>query len=84
MKAIKIELCFAKTEYGKSKFPRGCYTVNVGGFVKYFKTESGAHKFLESIGFKYNYDTGFYEKRHEGEQVNSLNNHFEIFKVQAK
>ena len=38
------------------------YAVNVFGFVRYFKTETGAHNFLKKQGFIYDINTGNYNK----------------------
>ena len=90
---IKIELCFPKTEQGKTKLnpiPKSSWpkkkvavafhTINIGGIIKYFRTENGAHNFLESIGYLYNYETGLYEKKRIGEQERDLGRDFEVYK----
>lgn len=75
---IEIILNQAITEYGKNMCLHETllYSVNIGGIIKYFKTESGAYNYLFKLGYRYNYNDGFYYKEVKSNDENKHERHF--------
>ena len=55
------------------------YVVKMGPVVKIFKSKNNAHKYLEDMGFEYNYQEGYYEKKYMSKQEVELSRQYKKF-----
>ena len=52
------------------------YVVKIGPFVKYFRTDRAAWKYLEKMGFKYDHESGQWEVSGFSEDELNLKRHY--------
>lgn len=66
---INIQLNELKTDVlkSKAKHEKLIYSVNIGGIVKYFKSESGADRYLHNLGYRLQTEPFGYTKTHKSD-----------------